>query len=415
MSNVLGIIAEYNPFHNGHFYHMKESIEKTNADYCICAISGNFTQRGEPSIVNKWIKAYMALCGGANLVIEIPTIYSISSAENFASGAIKILDSLKIVDNISFGAECLDISTLNNIANVIYQEPIEYKNILNHELKTGVSYPVARENAIMMYLNNVKRYANVMSNSNNILAIEYLKTLKILKSKINPILIPRKNVYYNDDKIVDDFASATTIRKILEKDEYEQIKKVVPKSTYKILGEEYKRGNVILGLNKYEKEIIYQIRKMTLKDISQVPDVSEGLEYAIKKSANECNNISDIISFIKSKRYTQTRIQRILLYILLGITKSDMEISRKIIPYTRILGFDSKGKKLLSDITTANSKINMITSVNKFIEEKAKKKSNRDIINMLNTDIFSTDVYTLGYEYESKANLDFTNNMIILN
>lgn len=178
MRKVLGIVAEYNPFHNGHFYHMQESKKITEADSCICVISGNFTQRGEPSIVNKWAKTYMALCCGADLVIELPTIYSISSAENFASGAIKIFDSLKIVTDISFGAECNDLATLNNIANVFYSEPANYKTILNHELKRGLSYPMARENAVLMYLNDIKRYANVLSNSNNILAIEYLKALK---------------------------------------------------------------------------------------------------------------------------------------------------------------------------------------------------------------------------------------------
>ena len=152
MKKAVGIVCEYNPFHNGHYYHMQKAKQEANADYCIAVISGNFTQRGDVSIVNKWAKAYMAICGGADLVIELPTIYSVSSAENFANGAIKILDSLKIVDTLCFGTETGDFAALNNIANVLYNEPKEYVALLNHELGKGISYPKARENALMMYL-----------------------------------------------------------------------------------------------------------------------------------------------------------------------------------------------------------------------------------------------------------------------
>lgn len=412
MRKVLGIVAEYNPFHNGHFYHMQESKKITEADSCICVISGNFTQRGEPSIVNKWAKTYMALCCGADLVIELPTIYSISSAENFASGAIKIFDSLKIVTDISFGAECNDLATLNNIANVFYSEPANYKTILNHELKRGLSYPMARENAVLMYLNDIKRYANVLSNSNNILAIEYLKALKQQKSMIQPNIVPRKNVYYNDQKIVDDFASATAIRKLMLNREYAELRKVVPRSTYQIIGEEYKKNHIILGIKKYEKEIIYALRVMPIEEIQNLPDVNEGLEFAIKKAASETNNIEELIEKVKSKRYTQTRIQRILLYVLLGITKKDMEDSKKMVPYVRVLGFNSRGKILISEIMNQNPKLNMITSVGKYVNKKMPK--NKQLTRMLDLDINATNIYTLGYGGESKANLDYTQNMIII-
>lgn len=412
MRKVLGIVAEYNPFHNGHFYHMQESKKNTEADSCICVISGNFTQRGEPSIVNKWAKTYMALCCGADLVIELPTIYSISSAENFASGAIKIFDSLKIVTDISFGAECNDLATLNNVANVFYSEPANYKTILNHELKRGLSYPMARENAVLMYLNDIKRYANVLSNSNNILAIEYLKALKQQKSMIQPNIVPRKNVYYNDQKIVDDFASATAIRKLMLNREYAEVRKVVPRSTYQIIGEEYKKNHIILGIKKYEKEIIYALRVMPIEEIQNLPDVNEGLEFAIKKAASETNNIEELIEKVKSKRYIQTRIQRILLYVLLGITKKDMEDSKKMVPYVRVLGFNSRGKILISEIMNQNPKLNMITSVGKYVNKKMPK--NKQLTRMLDLDINATNIYTLGYGGESKANLDYTQNMIII-
>ena len=414
MGKVVGIIAEYNPFHNGHLYHLLQAKDLAQADYVVAVISGNFTQRGDTSIVDKWTKAYMAICGGCDLVLELPTVYSVSSAENFASGAVKILDSLKIIDSIAFGAEASDLATLNNIANVLFQEPRGYTNILTHELQKGISFPSARENAILMYLNDIKRYANILNSPNNILAIEYLKALKTQKSNMNPIMVKRSKVYYNDDRIVDDFASATAIRKLIKRREYEDLRKVVPRSTYKILSRQIRDGNIVLGLENFEKEIIYTLRKMNIREIANLPDVSEGLENLIKNSADNCNDMSKLIANIKSKRYTQTRIQRILLYALLGIDKKMMEDSKKVTPYVRVLGFTNKGKELISEINKRNSKINMITSVKKFIE-KNNKPSNRTIMQMLQKDIFATDVYTLGFDFESKANLDFTNNMIITN
>ena len=414
MGKVVGIIAEYNPFHNGHLYHLLQAKDLAQADYVVAVISGNFTQRGDTSIVDKWTKAYMAICGGCDLVLELPTVYSVSSAENFASGAVKILDSLKIVDSIAFGAEASDLATLNNIANVLFQEPRGYTNILTHELQKGISFPSARENAILMYLNDIKRYANILNSPNNILAIEYLKAMKMQKSNMNPIMVKRSKVYYNDDRIVDDFASATAIRKLIKRREYEDLRKVVPRSTYKILSRQIRDGNIVLGLENFEKEIIYTLRKMSIREIANLPDVSEGLENLIKNSADNCNDMSKLIANIKSKRYTQTRIQRILLYALLGIDKKMMEDSKKVTPYVRVLGFTNKGKELISEINKRNPKINMITSVKKFIE-KNNKPSNRTIMQMLQKDIFATDVYTLGFDFESKANLDFTNNMIITN
>ena len=414
MGKVVGIIAEYNPFHNGHLYHLLQAKDLAQADYVVAVISGNFTQRGDTSIVDKWTKAYMAICGGCDLVLELPTVYSVSSAENFASGAVKILDSLKIVDSIAFGAEASDLATLNNIANVLYTEPRGYTNILTHELQKGISFPSARENAILMYLNDIKRYANILNSPNNILAIEYLKALKTQKSNMNPIMVKRSKVYYNDDRIVDDFASATAIRKLIKRREYEDLRKVVPRSTYKILSRQIRDGNIVLGLENFEKEIIYTLRKMNIREIANLPDVSEGLENLIKNSADNCNDMSKLIANIKSKRYTQTRIQRILLYALLGIDKKMMEDSKKVTPYVRVLGFTNKGKELISEINKRNPKINMITSVKKFIE-KNNKPSNRTIMQMLQKDIFATDVYTLGFDFESKANLDLTNNMIITN
>lgn len=410
MARVLGIIAEYNPFHNGHLYQIEEAKKQTGADYVVAVISGNFTQRGNTSLVNKWIKTDMALRSGVDIVIELPTVYSISSAENFAEGAIKILDSLKIVDTLCFGTETADFAALNNIANVLYSEPKEYISLLNHELGKGVSYPKARESALMMYLNDIKRYANILSGSNNILAIEYLKALKKLKSSMRPFSVQRKKVYYNDERIVDEFASSTAIRKLVSRGQYDEIRKVIPTSSYMLLKEEIRKGSFVLDILKFEKEILYNLRKMTVSEIAELPDVTEGLENVIKNAANSCNSILDLMDMVKSKRYTQTRIQRILLYALLGITKKDMANARKVTPYVRVLGFNKNGREMLSEICKENRRINMITSVKKFEELNL----NKTLKEMLDKDIFATNVYTLGYEYNSAANLDYTNKMVIV-
>lgn len=411
MSNVLGIIAEYNPFHNGHLHHLAESKKITNSDYCIAIMSGNFTQRGEVSIIDKWEKTKMAIANGVDLVIELPTLYAISSAENFASGAIKILNSLGVVDYISFGSESNDITLLDDIANVLAFEPPQYKTLLSHELARGESYPKARENAVMMYLNDIRRFANVLSTPNNILGIEYLKSLKRLKSDIQPLTIKREGAKYNDTSIPSSsrFASATAIRNLCQSsDDITPIQKFVPEASFDILEENIKKGNFVKNISSFDKEILYTLRKMSTAEIANLPDVSEGLEFSLKNAANECNSVVELLSIVKSKRYTQTRLQRILLYAILGITKKDMEMSVNTVPYIRVLGFNDKGQELISQISKKNRKLEIITSVKKFMD----KKSNESLKLMMSKDIWATDVYTLGFDYESKANLDYTHKLI---
>lgn len=410
MNKVLGIIAEYNPFHNGHLYHVNESKKAVNADYTVAIMSGNFVQRGDTSLVDKWSKAEMALLNGIDLVIELPLVYSISSAENFAEGSIKILNSLKLVDYISFGSELCDVNTLNDFANVLYYEPKEFVSVLNHELSKGFSFPKARENALLMYLNDIRKYANILSSPNNILAIEYLKALKKYKSHISPISVKREKVFYNSNCIVDEYASATAIRNMIINEQFNDIRKVVPASSYNLLMNEIEEGHLVIDISKFEKEILYAIRKLSADDIKNFPEVTEGLENAIKNASNSCNNLSELINMIKSKRYTHTRIQRILLYILLNITKKDMYLSRKNIPYARILGYSPQGKELISEIYKANPKITLITSVKNFLDSS----NNKTYKYMLNKDILATNIYTLAYKNNSTANLDYTKKIVTL-
>ena len=410
MSKVIGIIAEYNPFHNGHLYHLQKSLQMTHSSYSVAVVSGNFTQRGSTSLVDKWAKAEIAIKNGIDLVLELPLLYSISSAENFAEGAIEILDSLKVVDYLSFGSESGDISTLNMIADILYKEPKAYKNILSHELSKGLSFPKARENALLMYLNDIRRFSNVLSSPNNILGIEYLKALKKLKTPITPITIERYNAGYHDTSYNGNVASATAIRNIVKNNGWDILRKVVPENTFSTLLENIKVGHVVPDLSVFEKQIIYNLRKMSIQEIAELPDVSEGLENAIKNAANSCNSVVEFLNIIKSKRYTNTRIQRILLYALLGITKKDMALSKKAIPYVRVLGFNNKGKYLISEIAKANPKLEIITSVKKYMDTSNNKNSKY----LLEKDIWATNVYTLGYEYDSWNNLDYTHKLITL-
>jgi predicted nucleotidyltransferase len=406
LSGVLGIISEYNPFHNGHLLHLESSQKLIKADFTIAVMSGNFVQRGDTSIVDKWTKTEMALKAGIDLVIEIPTLYAISSAENFAEGAIKILNSLGIVDYVSFGSEIGEISPLNDVANVLYKEPKEFSALITKQLRSGLSYPKARELALQMYFGSSQKYTDVLQNPNNILGIEYLKALKKHKSKIEPITFKRKYNDYNSADVKSGIASATAIRTMLQNNK--NIHYVVPYETYELIEEKQKAGEIVTDLSVFSKEIIYTLRKMSLKEIAALPDVSEGLENKIKIAANTCNNLNDLIAKIKSKRYTQTRIQRILLYALLNITSKDMDMARKTTPYIRVLGFNKKGKRVISEIANQNPKIQIIVSVKKFMENNLDKR----LHTMISKDIFATNVYTLAYKNNSVANLDYTHKVV---
>lgn len=361
---------------------------------------------GDTSIIDKWSKAEIALKMGVDLVVELPTIYSISSAENFAEGAIKLLSAFGKDVTLSFGSECGDISALTQIANVLCSEPKEYLTILQHELAKGVSYPKARENALMFYLGDVIKYANILSSPNNILGIEYLKAMKKLKSNISAITIKRIGTDYNSVETVENIASATALRKLISSNK--DISSYLPTFSFDILKNNIKYGKIVNSISCFEREIIYTLRKMSLSDIENLQDVTEGLENSIKSASDSCNNLEDLINSIKSKRYTRSRIQRILLYSLLNITKKDNKDSYKINPYIRVLGVSHRGKNLLSQISE-NKKYPVITSVKKFIDNN----NNKILKSMLEKDILASNIYTLGYEYDSKANLDYTKKLII--
>lgn len=299
-----------------------------------------------------------------------------------------------------------EIEPINNVASILYKEPKELSTLINRQVHSGLSYPKAREIALNMYFGTSNLLTSVLNEPNNILGVEYVKAIKKYKSDITPLTFKRKNSAYHSKTISFGIASATAIREFLN--DKDKLKEVLPKSSYDILRKKMRAGEYVKDLSVFEKEIIYILRRMTISEIANLPDVTEGLENRIKSAAHTAENLNDLISKIKSKRFTQTRIQRILVYALLNITKKDMQISQKTTPYIRILGFNEYGKKIISTIAKSNPKAKLIISFKKFVENN--KDSN--INTLLSKDILATNVYTLGYKKNGEANLDYTHKII---
>lgn len=398
---ITGIITEYNPFHFGHEFHLTASKKETNADYVICIMSGNFVQRGIPAIIDKWSRAKMALLAGVDLVIELPTIYSISSAEYFAFGAVSTLNKLNVVNNICFGSECGDINILKNLSKILTNEPLEFKNYLKEELNLGLSFPKARNNALKKYINNFTNYNNVdidniLNSSNNILAMEYCKALVKLNSKINPTTITRRGSNYNDEHLNEDnFSSASSIRKIIVKESLESCINFLPKYSYEIL-----KNSKLSDINKMFFYIKYKL--LTSPEIlNNIPDANEGLGNKILNTIASSNSLDELIMLCKSKRYSYTRINRVLCQCFLSLSKDDFLLSKTEPEYIRILGLNQNGAKILKEIKK-NSDIKIINKISK-----------KEINNMLSIDIKATNLYSLLNE-NIPINADFKISPIIL-
>lgn len=417
---VLGIITEYNPFHNGHLYHLNESKKITNATHTVCIMSGNFIQRGEPAIINKWARTKSALLNGVDLVIELPTAYAVSSAENFAFGSIKILDSLKFIDCISFGSESGNIENLKLISKILNEEPKEFKMILKKNLNKGLSFPKSREIAIIRYLNSLNivtsKISNILNSSNNILGIEYLKALLKLDSNITPYTIPRINNKYNDISLSGTISSATAIRthlksnSLLDENCFNLLKDSLPSKSLDILIEEINNGRGPIFLDTFNDIIIARLREMSSSQILDLPYINEGLNNSIKECSRKYSNIYNIIKDLSSKRYSTTRIQRILLHTLTGLRDYHLHEFNSFggPSYARILGFNSKGVELLNRIKK-NTNFSLISKASKIYKTS-------DILskNIFAIDNNSTDIYVLGYTNDTFkcAGQEFTQKII---
>ncbi len=380
--NNLGIIVEYNPFHNGHIYHINKSKQETNSQNVIAVMSGNFVQRGEPSIFNKYTRTKLALQNGVDIVLELPTVYATSSAELFSHSAVSILDKSNIVNTICFGSESGSIKPIQSVANILTNESSHFKMLLKEELSTGVNFPKARQNALSKISPSL---SDVVSSPNNILGIEYLKSLNKLNSKIKPYTILRKSSDYNDTSLPNSFssiASATSIRQSLlasKSNNINDISAFVPKNTFEQL--EYTLNNDLLPYLDTAFSILkYKIITSDVSTLTNILDMSDGLSSRLLKVLPLCTSYTDLINNLQSKRYTNTRIKRALLHLLLNIKVSDIELYSTInyIPYIRVLGFRKDKSYLLSNLINSSSvpvitnikNANLCTIGNKMLEDE---------------------------------------------
>lgn len=314
---VIGIIAEYNPFHNGHLYQVNEVKKRYPDSMIIIVLSGPFTQRGEISIINKYQKTEICLAYGIDLIVELPYLYATQAADYFADAAIKILNYLKI-DMLVFGTESEDIKDLKAIA----ENQNNYNQKIKDILKTGVSYPTA-----------ISQTNNNVNTPNNLLGISYIKAINEINTNIEVVNIKRTNNYH-DKSINGNVASATSIRNNIT--DFSLIKKTVPPKTFETL------QNINIDHQLLFKLLKHQI---ITSDIKNIKGVEEGIENRVYKVINQCDNLEELINDIKSKRYTYARISRMLNHILLNIDKNNYEID-----YIRVLGFNKNGKSYLNKI-----------------------------------------------------------------
>lgn len=411
--NLLGLIVEYNPFHNGHLYHLNESKKITNATHTIAVMSGNFMQRGTPALLDKFTRAEMAVRNGVDLVVELPTLYACQSAEIFAHGGISLLNSLNCVKSICFGSEIGDIDILYLISKILIDEPIDFKIKLKDYLDKGLPFPKARASALFYYITENKLYdtseedlLNMLNSPNNILGIEYIKSILKLNSKIKPYTINRINSGYNSLNVNDSICSASAIRNALKNNSLNTINYTMPKDTYDIINRVIESG-----FNLVYNEDFYQIlSSIIIRDKDNLTDyfeVNEGIENKIYNSIFKCQNIEELQNEIKSKRYTMTKISRTLNNIMLGIKRDDILKTKdlKEMPYVRVLAFNDKGCEILKEIKK-NSEIEVITKFSKI------KHIDSDIFNtLINYDIKATNMYNLIYYKDNfdmlKAPLDY--------
>ncbi|MCS7233087.1 MAG: nucleotidyltransferase [Synergistetes bacterium] len=352
---VVGLITEYNPFHTGHLYHLHKSIKLTEADFSIAVMSGNFLQRGEPAIVDKYKRAEMALAAGVDIVFELPFPFASHNAGVFAFGAISLLNSLGVITHLCFGSESGNLEELQTIAKILYQESENFKADIVKFSKEGLPYPEARLKALENELKRKGINPETLKGSNNILGIEYLLSLLKLKSSIKPMTIKRIGSAYLDPEIKGKFSSATAIRKRILESGVSSVKDIVPPITYKIL-KKAEENNELVSIKNFEREILILIKRLEVSEIREIAEVKEGLENRIKKAGLKAITIEELLQGIKTKRYTLTRISRILIHLLVGFKERENKLFQKTgALYAFLLGFSTKGKELLKEIKRRSS------------------------------------------------------------
>jgi len=382
--NVIGLIVEYNPFHNGHLHHIQEIDRLFEDNIKIAVMSGDYVQRGEPSLINKFEKTKIALSQGIDIVIELPAFYSTQSAEIFAKGSVNLLNKLSC-SHIVFGSESNDLDKLKRITTISLTK--EFELSLREFLAEGFSYPTAFSKALF----------DEKLGSNDILAMEYLKAIKVINPKIEACSIKReKTGYYDDEK--DNFSSATYIRKILldcnekKEDKLNKIKNLVPEFSYKILEENF---GVFSCLSDFYDLIKYNIIK-NYSELKNIQDLEVGLENRLYKYSLENLSFEDFFDEVLTKRITISRLQRILLHSLFNLTENITEKVKNKVPFVKILGFSARGQEYLNYLKKAeNYNERKILTSNRNLKEIL----NEEEIELFNFNELCSQIYRIKSSY----------------
>ena len=388
---ISSIISEYNPFHEGHKYHMKNAKKITNSDYTVVMMSGDFTQRGTPAIIDKYARTKQALLNGADLVLELPLCFAAASAEGFAFGAVSILDKLGVVDSLVFGSECGEINIIKKVADFLAEESTEYKEKLQMYLKQGFSFPKARANVLQEIFPDLD--GNFLSSSNNILGIEYCRALKHFNSSIVPVTIARKDNLYNDEELAEagKLSSATAIRKVLLDSSYFDSESVLNNSKKQISNETHilfdtvgphmpeNSLNVLkdnwgisapICSDDFSLLLKYKLLLETRETLVQYLDITPDLADRIYNNLNLYKDFDSFCDLLKTKELTHTRISRSLLHVLLDMKKLGYEDIKNAGygQYVRILGFCKEASPLLHEIKK-HSSIPLVSKLSDSVKE----------------------------------------------
>lgn len=372
-----GIICEFNPFHNGHKYLIEQAKKVTNSKI-VCLMSGDFVQRGEPAIQEKYIRAKTAIQNGADIVLELPTIFACSNAENFAFGAVKTLDALG-VKQLAFGIEETNLEILKQIAEIKYKNSISFQNSFRNEVENGINFNTALKRAIATEIGNEK-VLEILAKPNNILAVEYLTAIKKLSSKIEPISILRVDNGYNSITSKDQYLSASGIRNKLFNDE--DISLFVPNT----ISKEHIFNQTCE--DKFNTLALYKLRTTEAKNLEKIYDYNEGIEYRIKHFADQTSSLNNLCNLVSTPRYRESRVKKLLIYPLLDITKAKAEQAKKIKPFAKVLAISKSQKEILSK--APKSKINLIVT-NKDYDTLS--KSQKKIVEI---DLLASNIYNLS-------------------
>lgn len=331
---ISGVICEFNPLHNGHKY-LLDTIKKETGGYTVCVMSGNFVQRGECAIVDKYTRTKMALANGADLVIELPSPFAVATAEKFAFGGVGLLDALGCCDRIYFGSETANVKTLNELSSFIKSN--YFNELISDKINNGDNYASVREEIVREVLGD--EYGDILHNPNDILAIEYIKALNTFNSNILPFTVKRIGAAH-DSADTGVTASAKAIREnITNKKDY---KHMMPLESLCLLEDVIKQGNAPASLAYCERSILADLRRAKPDDLRNIPDVSEGIENKIISAAKAASSLDDLYFGVKSKRYSHARIRRIILSYYLCTDRSYDRI-----PYIRVLGMNKAGLEIV--------------------------------------------------------------------